>query len=665
MSRILYHPHIIIIPLHDPISKLIAKNAGCFVIPGYEGEVDDEDHAVALSQEVGYPVMIKASAGGGGKGMRVAYNDEELREGFRMSKAEALSSFGDDRMLIERFIEDPHHIEIQVVADTHGNVIAFPERECSVQRRNQKVIEESPSCLLLPETRKAMQEQAIALCKATGYRSAGTVEMLCDGKQNFYFLEMNTRLQVEHPITELVSGEDLVEHMLYVAAGKPLPKRLTDQTFIPSNGWAIESRVYAEDPFRNFLPSIGPLVTYKEPRQHNARPYITGNYSTSTDDSHQKDLYAGGDTVRIDTGVYEGGTISVYYDPMIAKLCTHGPSRDAALATMRTALDEYYIRGLGHNLNFLRDVCRNEVFKSGDYSTKFIEMEYPNGFVGVQLNDKELNQAVATACALHHARLEQKLDNEESDVSTELEAGDEVYMTLVMNKDGAEQPMSFRCVYLEIDEALQVNITRLPDDANSSDDYANIDIDPYNNVTISALDWTNEAPLARIMFEDYDESGTPYNSNEDDMEMESNIDMDYIVNPMANGDITTVQYGGATLNGGFDMQYLGCKMDVRIMSSEEFGLGRYMLPEEKIDVSKVVLCPMPGTLISCSVEPGQSVEAGQELAVIEAMKMQNVLRAEKKAVIKTVLHGAGANLKVDEVIIEFVGDDEEGEKMSA
>jgi propionyl-CoA carboxylase alpha chain len=319
-------------------SKKIAKQAGCFVIPGFEGEVESEERAVELAREVGYPVMIKASAGGGGKGMRVAYNDNEVREGFRLSKAEALSSFGDDRMLIERFIENPHHIEIQVLADTFGNVVAFPERECSVQRRNQKVVEESPSCLLTPETRRAMQLQAIALCKATGYRSAGTVEMLADDKQNFYFLEMNTRLQVEHPITELVSGEDLVEHMLWVAAGKPLPERLTKLQCLPYNGSAIECRVYAEDPTRNFLPAIGPLIQYKEPKTY------------ATEDG----------TVRIDTGVFEGGTISMHYDPMISKLCTHAKTRQKSIALMEDALDNYVVQGLGNNLTFLRSIMRNK-----------------------------------------------------------------------------------------------------------------------------------------------------------------------------------------------------------------------------------------------------------------------------------------------------------------
>jgi len=378
--------------------------------------VENEEHAVRLvqSEKIGYPVMIKASAGGGGKGMRIAYTDDELREGFRMSKAEAKSSFGDDRMLIERFIEDPHHIEIQVVADTHGNVVAFPERECSVQRRNQKVVEESPSCAITPETRKAMQDQAIALCKATRYRSAGTVELLCDANQRFYFLEMNTRLQVEHPITELVSGEDIVEHMFWVAAKQPLPKRLTDKVHIQPRGWAIESRVYAEDPLRNFLPSIGPLINYKEPEQ------LPFTYNTDQADAGY--LTHGTDVVRIDTGVYEGGVISMWYDPMISKLCTHAPTRARAVEVMERALDQYFVQGLGNNLTFLRDVMRNPRFRHGNYSTKFIGMEWPEGFKGVALQEEETRQLVATAVAVISAQKEHMAEDDFSsnadDVST-------------------------------------------------------------------------------------------------------------------------------------------------------------------------------------------------------------------------------------------------------
>eukprot|EP00605_Chrysophyceae_sp_TOSAG23-4_P001472 GSChrysophyteH1.ASY1.ANO1.1608.1 assembled CDS len=505
--------------------EMIAADAGCFVIPGYE----------VKEEGIGYPVMIKASAGGGGKGMRVAYNDNELREGFRMSKAEAMASFGDDRMLIERFIEDPHHIEIQVVADTHGNVIAFPERECSVQRRNQKVVEESPSCLLLPETRRLMQEQAIMLCKATKYRSAGTVEMLCDGEQNFYFLEMNTRLQVEHPITELVSGEDLVEHMLWVAAGKKLPKRLTDQTFVPFKGWALESRVYAEDPLRNFLPSI------------------------------EADYLANGtDVVRIDTGVFEGGSVSMWYDPMIAKLCTHSPTRERAIEVMENALDQYVVTGLGNNLTFLRDCMRNPRFRSGNYSTKFIETEYSNGFSGVKLDESEVRELVATACAVDQA---QKMQN-------------------INPSDPTSPTRAFAC------HELDVNGNAVGDSAE---------------VTVNAMDWVNEAPLIGVEFDG--QAGE-----------------------------TVVQYANRTADG-FNLQFRGATARV-------------------VDVSKFLLCPMPGTLISCDIEVGQRVEIGQELAVVEAMKMQNVLRAEKAGVVKSVQAVAGDTLRVDAIIMEFESEED-------
>ena len=390
--------------------------------------------------------------------MRVAYNDQEVREGFRLSQSEARSSFGDDRMLIERFIEDPHHIEIQVLADAHGNVVAFPERECSVQRRNQKVVEESPSCLLTPATRKAMQEQAIMLCKATKYRSAGTVEMLADAQQNFYFLEMNTRLQVEHPVTELVSGEDLVEHMLWVASGRVLPQRFLDMKHLQAKGWAVESRVYAEDPLRGFLPSTGPLVAYQQPPANYQLPLsmtsqngdsinknIKHTMKSSSDDS------GGSDTIthitRIDAGVCEGSTIGVHYDPMIAKvsvakqfiitlilppiliptsnpsrtfpypysnpnlllptpslyvkLCTHAGTRMEAITAMEEALDRYVIRGVGNNVSFLRAVYRNDEFRHGNYSTKFIEKNFPQGFTGVQLTPPERFLLASSTIALH------------------------------------------------------------------------------------------------------------------------------------------------------------------------------------------------------------------------------------------------------------------------
>ena len=582
-------------------SKKVAKDAKCFVIPGYEGEVRDADHAVSLvkSQNIGYPVMIKASAGGGGKGMRVAYNDNELRDGFRMSKAEAKSSFGDDRMLIERFIEDPHHIEIQVIADTHGNVVAFPERECSVQRRNQKVVEESPSCLLTPETRRKMQEQAIMLCKATKYRNAGTVEMLCDGKQNFYFLEMNTRLQVEHPITELVSGEDLVEHMLWVAAGKALPKRLTDVTHIQPRGWAIESRVYAEDPLRNFLPSIGPLINYKEPE---LLPY---NYNSDKGDADY--LTSGSDVVRIDTGVYEGGIISMWYDPMISKLCTHSPTRDRAIAVMEKALDQYYVQGLGNNLTFLRDVMRNQRFRSGNYSTKFIPMEYPKGFHGVALSEPETHQLVATAVAIRSAQNEHMSEAEFHNTTN-----DEVVIILQDTSNASATPRAFLC-QTDSDEALQVHVQEL-----------NAKGKPLNGphaVNVTGLDWVNETPVLGVEFD-----GT--------------------------GEENVVQYSKRNASG-FHLRYRGATARVGVMTPTEYQLSKHMLPEEKIDVSKYLLCPMPGKVVSCAVTSGQRVEIGQELAVVEAMKMQNVLRSEKAGVIKSVNVKAGDTLKVDAIILEF------------
>ncbi len=360
-------------------SKDIALKAGVHTIPGYEGAIDDTDHAISIARDIGYPVMMKASAGGGGKGMRVAYSDKDIVEGFPLSKAEALSAFGDDRMLVERYIQDGHHIEIQIIADKLGNVIAFPERECSVQRRNQKVIEESPSCLLDEETRVLMQDQAIALSRAVGYVSAGTVEFIAAHDRSFYFLEMNTRLQVEHPITEAVTGADLVKEMLCIAAGRPISAELLDKgPHIPYKGHAIESRVYAENPFRHFLPSIGPLTHYKEPN---------GPMDNSTP------------SVRVDSGFLEGTHVSLYYDPLISKLTTYGQTRPIAIHRMEDALDEYIVEGLSHNIPFLRDAMRNERFVDGNYNTSFIPHEYPNGFSGVKLDEEERCH-LAICCAL-------------------------------------------------------------------------------------------------------------------------------------------------------------------------------------------------------------------------------------------------------------------------
>ena len=351
-------------------SKKIAKEANVSIIPGYLGAINGDDELLRIANEIGYPVMIKASAGGGGKGMRIAYDDAEAVDGYRLSKAEAMSSFGDDTMFVEKYIEEPRHIEIQLLADAHGNAVYLNERECSVQRRNQKVIEEAPSTFLTPDTRRAMGEQAVALAKAVGYESAGTCEFLVDKHRNFYFLEMNTRLQVEHPVTEAITGLDLVEHMIRVAAGQPLSFAQKD---VRLEGWALESRVYAEDPLRGFLPSIGKLVRYVEPR---------------------------GEGVRVDSGVREGSDISVYYDPMISKLITYAPTRNEALARMRAALDQYVIRGVTHNINFLRSLCDHPRFIRGDLSTAFIPEEYPDGYKGAEMSDEDVVVLLGTAVAV-------------------------------------------------------------------------------------------------------------------------------------------------------------------------------------------------------------------------------------------------------------------------
>ena len=363
-------------------SKKLAAEAGVSTVPGYMGLIADADEAVKIAGEIGYPVMIKASAGGGGKGMRIAWNEQETREGFQSSKNEAAASFGDDRIFIEKFVTQPRHIEIQVLGDKHGNCIYLGERECSIQRRNQKVIEEAPSPFLDEATRKAMGEQSVALAKAVDYCSAGTVEFIVDGDRNFYFLEMNTRLQVEHPVTELITGQDLVEHMIRVAYGEKLSLTQDD---VKLNGWAMESRLYAEDPYRNFLPSIGRLTRYRPPAE-------TEDYTPGVVPSEA--------VVRNDTGVYEGGEISMYYDPMIAKLCSWGPDRAAAIETMRTALDEFEVEGIGHNLPFLSAVYDHERFTSGNITTAFIEEEYPEGFAGVTLPDDVLRRLAAGAAAM-------------------------------------------------------------------------------------------------------------------------------------------------------------------------------------------------------------------------------------------------------------------------
>ncbi|MGG7643858.1 acetyl-CoA carboxylase biotin carboxylase subunit [Rhodovulum sp. YNF3179] len=547
-------------------SKKLAKEAGVNTVPGVMGLIEDADEAVKISQEIGYPVMIKASAGGGGKGMRIAWNDEEAREGFQSSKNEAASSFGDDRIFIEKFVTQPRHIEIQVLGDSHGNCIYLGERECSIQRRNQKVIEEAPSPFLDEETRKAMGEQACALARAVDYCSAGTVEFIVDGDKNFYFLEMNTRLQVEHPVTELITGVDLVEQMIRVAAGETLALTQDD---ISLDGWAIESRLYAEDPYRNFLPSIGRLTRYRPPEE------------------------AVGDTavVRNDTGVFEGGEISMYYDPMIAKLCTWGPTRADALEGMRDALDGFEVEGIGHNLPFLSAVMDHPRFISGDITTAFIAEEYPDGFAGAELPEPVLRQLAAAAAAMHRvseiraARVSGRMSNHEREVGADW----------VVSLAGHDYP-----------------VTIAADREGSTVKFA------HGGQHRVASDWKPGMPLAVL-----------------------DIDADRVV----------IKAEPVPL--GYRMRHRGADLIVKVQTPRQFELSQHMLEKVPPDTSKMLLCPMPGLMVSVAVEQGQEVQEGQVLCTVEAMKMENVLRAERQAVVAKINAGAGDSLAVDDVIMEF------------
>ena len=546
-------------------SKKLAQDAGVNIVPGFMGIIDDADEAVKISNEVGYPVMIKASAGGGGKGMRIAWNDEEVREGFQSSKNEAAKSFGDDRIFIEKFITQPRHIEIQVLADSHGNYIYLNERECSIQRRNQKVIEEAPSSFLTSEVRELMGEQSCALARAVGYTSAGTVEFIVDVDQNFYFLEMNTRLQVEHPVTELITGIDLVEQMIRVANGEVLSIAQKD---VVINGWAIESRLYAEDPYRGFLPSIGRLRKYQPPSESSSEMMV----------------------VRNDTGVYEGGEISMYYDPMIAKLCTWAPSRDDAIAQMRSALDAFEIEGIGHNIPFLSAVMDHPKFCSGDITTAFIEEEYPDGFQGVELPHKTLKTVAACAAAMYRlgeirrTRVSGRMDNHTRRVRDDW----------IVSLQGHEFPVTISA------------------DPNGS----TVHFETGSNRVSS--DWTPGQSMALM-----------------------NVD----------GEDIALKVEKRT--SGFRVRFRGADMIVNVRSPRQTELAKLMLTKTAEDTSKLLLCPMPGLLIKVDVNVGDEVQEGQALCTIEAMKMENILRAEKKSVVKEINVLTGSSLAVDEVIMEF------------
>jgi propionyl-CoA carboxylase alpha chain len=547
-------------------SKKLAQAAGVSTVPGYMGLIADADEAVKISREIGYPVMIKASAGGGGKGMRIAFSDDEAREGFQSSKNEAAASFGDDRIFIEKFVTQPRHIEIQVLADSHGNCVYLHERECSIQRRNQKVIEEAPSPFLDPATRKAMGQQACALAKAVGYTSAGTVEFIVDGNRNFYFLEMNTRLQVEHPVTELITGVDLVEQMIRVANGEPLPFKQED---LKINGWAMESRLYAEDPYRNFLPSIGRLTRY--------RPPVEGPTAKGI--------------VRNDTGVFEGGEISMFYDPMIAKLCTWGPTRADAIAEMRMALDTFEVEGIGHNLPFCSAVMDHPRFASGNITTAFIAEEYPEGFQGATLDGPTLRRVAAAAAAMNRVgeirrtRISGTMDNHTRRV------GDDWLVSL----QG------------------EVHAVKIAADPNGS----TVTFADGETLRVES-DWTPGQPLARLWI-----------------------------------DGVTLAIKTAKIPMGFRMRLRGADLKVHVQTPRQKDLSGLMLEKAPPDTSKYLLCPMPGLVVKINVSEGDEVQEGQALATVEAMKMENILKAERKGVVKKVMASAGASLKVDDVIMEF------------
>ncbi len=542
-------------------SKKLAQKAGVSTVPGYLAAIPNADEAVKIARKIGYPVMIKASAGGGGKGMRIAFNDAEAHEGFGSATNEAKASFADDRVFIEKYIEEPRHIEIQLIADGHGNCLYLWERECSIQRRHQKVIEEAPSPFLDAKTRKAMGEQAVALAKAVKYKSAGTVEFIVDKNRKFYFLEMNTRLQVEHPVTELITGLDLVELMIRVAAGEKLPLAQKD---VKLEGWAVEARLYAEDPFRNFLPSTGRLVKYREPKP--------------------------GPDVRVDTGVYEGGEISMFYDPMIAKLCSYGKTRTAAIDRMRRALDEFYVRGVSHNVPFLAALMAHPRFVAGNLTTNFIAEEFKGGFTAAHLPPRDPAVLAGVAAVVD------RIQAQRAAVAAGKMPG---HVALV--QDG--------CV---------VMLNRAPVALTLSGGGSDFVVEVVGRRIEIETDWSPGEPL-----------------------FHAKVDMQ----------VTVVQVDA--VGPGWRLILEGGQADVLVLTPRQAELYALMPVKAAPDTSKFLLSPMPGLLASVAVAEGQEIKAGEALAVVEAMKMENVLRAVRDGTVKTLHAAAGDSLRVDQKIIEF------------
>jgi len=554
-------------------SKKLALKAGVNVVPGFVGEIDDTEHAVRISAEIGYPVMMKASAGGGGKGMRLAYNEQDVREGFEATKREGLNSFGDDRVFIEKFILNPRHIEIQILGDQHGNILYLNERECSIQRRHQKVVEEAPSPFVTPKMRKAMGEQCVALSRAVGYYSAGTVELIVSGVdpsgESFYFLEMNTRLQVEHPVTECITGIDLVEQMIRVAAGEKLAMTQED---IKIDGWAIENRVYAEDPYRGFLPSTGRLTRY--------RPPVEGWTDDGTENGRR-----GVDGIRVDDGVYDGGEVSMFYDPMIAKLITWGQTRDEAADLQIAALDRFEIEGLGHNIDFVSAIMQHPRFRSGELTTGFIAEEYPDGFQGAASLPELVKSlaAIAGFVATAEADRARHVDGQLGDT-------------------------------LPPPSRWQVKIADAVHDIEMIDGEMHVD-----------------GALFELSME-YDPG---------DRIIEAEVDSDELAVKITK------------TRNGFNLSTRGAKHVALVLPGHIAHLAAHMIEKIPPDLSKFLICPMPGLLTTLHVGEGDVVEAGQPLAVVEAMKMENILRAEKTGTVKLVNAKAGDSLAVDAVILEM------------
>jgi propionyl-CoA carboxylase alpha chain len=575
-------------------SKKLAMEAGVNVVPGFVGEIEDTEHAVRISNEIGYPVMMKASAGGGGKGMRLAYSEADVREGFESVKREGLNSFGDDRVFIEKFILNPRHIEIQILGDQHGNILYLNERECSIQRRHQKVVEEAPSPFVTPKMRKAMGEQCVALARAVGYYSAGTVELIVSGAdptgESFYFLEMNTRLQVEHPVTEAITGIDLVEQMIRVAAGERLAMTQDD---IGIDGWAIENRVYAEDPYRGFLPSTGRLVQYSPPAASRLQgPFVSSAVETPAHGlSTALEANAGG-YIRLDDGVYEGGEVSRFYDPMIAKLITWAPTRDEAADLQIEALDHFHIRGLSHNIDFLSAIMQHPRFRSGELTTGFIAEEFPDGFHGAATSEG-LKRLLAAVCAGNEFTLQSRSRR----ISGQLDGDD--------GREGVLRVTTEWLVKLG-GERFEVTL---------GDGHAVV-----NGVRIAGTcDWMPGMVEATAT----DGEGGHYG---------------LIVERQGNRWKVTTR--GA--------QHTALVLPLRLARHESL-----MLEKVPPDLSRFLICPMPGMLVKLHVAEGETVQPGQPLATVEAMKMENILRAEKEGVIAKINAAEGESLAVDAVILEL------------